>query len=123
VRTALPRKAVPSEDQLEEVPFEGTPPPGALLEFPSGYRLRMPVPAGKILCRSDLQPIPLVNVGDMVRLELICGSAVVASETVARTAGSLGDKVRLELPNSRRAVQAVITAPGVARIEWAQPES
>ena len=122
-RAALPRKAVPTEEQLEEVPFEGTPPPGALTEFPAGFQLKIPVTAGRLLCRSDLQPIPVVNIGDPVRLELVCGPLVVASETVARTAGALGDKIRLELPNSRRCLQAEITGPGEARILWTGPRS
>lgn len=122
-RLALPRKAIPTEEQLEEVAFEGTPPPGALMEFPNGYQLKLPVAAGKVLCRADIQPIPLVNIGDTVRLRLVYGSASVSSETVARTAGGLGDRVRLELPNARRAVQAVVTGPGEARIEWVQPGS
>lgn len=119
-RAPLPRKAIPTEEQLEEVAFEGTPPAGALMEFPDGYQLKLPVAAGKVLCRSDIQPIPLINIGDTVRLQLVYGSAIVASETIARTAGGLGDKVRLELP-TRRAVQAVVTGPGAARIEWVQP--
>ncbi len=122
-RAPLPRKAIPTDEQLEEVAFEGTPPPGALTDFPNGYQLKLPVAAGKVLCRSDIQPIPLINIGDTVRLQLVCGAATVASETVARTAGGLGDRVRLELPNARRAVQAVVTGPGEARIEWVQPGS
>jgi flagella basal body P-ring formation protein FlgA len=122
-RSALARKAVPTEDQLEEVPFEGVPPPGAITEFPAGFQMKIPVSTGKILCRSDLQPILVISSGDPVRLELVCGTLVVASESVARTSGALGEKIRLELPNSRRNLQAVITGPGEARIEWAQPGS
>ena len=117
-RTSLARKAVPTDDQLEEVPFEGIPPPGALTELPAGYQVKIPLPAGRILCRADLQPVPLINIGDPVRLEMVCGALVVASETVARTAGTLGEKIRLELPNSRRCLQAEITGPGEARIVW-----
>jgi flagella basal body P-ring formation protein FlgA len=117
-RTTLARKAVPSEDQLEVIPFEGIPPPGALTEFPTGYQLKIPLAAGHILCHSDIQAIPLINIGDPVRLEMVCGSLVVTSDTVARTAGGLGDKVRLELPNSRRCLQALVTGPGEARINW-----
>jgi hypothetical protein len=123
IRTALSRKAVPSLDQLEEIPFEGVPPPGAITEFPEGFQLKNPVAAGKILCRADLQPIPLINIGDPVRLELVCGDLVVASDTLARTAGVLGDKIRLELPNSRRCLQAEITGPGAARLSWTGPRS
>ena len=122
-RAPLTRKAVPTEEQLEAIPFEGVPPPGAITEFPAGFQLKNPVAAGKILCRSDLQIIPLINIGDPVRLALVCGSLMVASETVARTSGALGDSIRLELPNSRRCLQAQITGPGEARILWTHPQS
>ncbi len=121
-RAPLPRKAIPTEEQLEELPFEGVPPPGALTEFPVGFQLKIPVAAGRILRRSDLQAIPVINIGDAVRLEMVCGPLVVASETVARTSGVLGDKIRLELPNSRRCLQAQITGPGEARILWLPPQ-
>jgi hypothetical protein len=121
-RAAMARKAIPTEEQLEEVPFEGVPPPGAITEFPAGFQMKIPVAAGKILCRSDLQPIPLINIGDPVRLEMVCGSLILASETVARTSGTLGDKIRLELPNSRRCLQAQITGSGEARILWTRPQ-
>ena len=123
VRTPLARKAIPSADQLQEIPFEGVPPPGAITEFPEGFQLKIPVPVGKILCRSDLQPIPLINIGDPVRLEMTCGSLVVASDTLARTAGALGDKIRLELPSSKKCLQAEITGPGEARLSWTGPRS
>jgi len=122
-RTPLARKAVPSEEQLERIPFEGVPPSGAITEFPSGFQLKVPVSAGRILCRSDLQAIPLISIGDPVKLQLVCGSLVVAATTVARSSGALGDKIRLELPNSRRAIQALITGVGEARIVWAGPQS
>jgi flagella basal body P-ring formation protein FlgA len=122
-RLGLPRKAVPTDEQLEEVSFEGVPPPGAITEFPAGFQLKIPVAAGKILCRSDLQPIPVISAGDSVRLELVCGSLVVTAESVARSSGAIGEKIRLELPNSNRNLQAVITGPGQARIEWAQAGS
>lgn len=121
-RAPLPRKAVPTEEQLEEILFEGVPPPGALTEFPAGFQLKVPVAAGRILCRADLQAIPVINIGDAVRLEMVCGPLVVASETVARTSGVLGDRIRLELPNSRRCLQARITGPGEARILWLPPQ-
>jgi len=116
--TALPRKAVPDASQLEEVPFEGTPPPGALTSMPEGFRLRLPVGVGRTLTRSDLEPIPWVNVGDRVRVELVWGPVSVTSEAIARSHGPKGERVRLELPNTKRMIYAVVTAPGEARAEW-----
>ena len=121
-RAALPRNAVPTEEQLEAVAFEGIPPPGAISEWPAGFELRAPVAAGRILSRADLRPIPVINIGDPVKLRLVCGSLVVAADTVARSAGVRGDRIRLELPNTRKCLQAEVTGPGEARILWAGPQ-
>ena len=121
-RTALARNAVPTDDQLETVPFEGVPPAGALTEWPSGFQLKAPVAAGRVLCHADLRPIPLINIGDPVKLRLICGSLEVSADTVARTAGCAGERIRLELPTTRRCIQAEIAGPGEARILWGGPQ-
>lgn len=113
----LNRKTVPSETQLEEVPFEGNPPPGALTAFPSGFRLRANVPSGHTLTLASLEPIPLVNTGDRVRLTLRSGYLIISADATARGPGALGDKVRVELP-TRKWIQVVVTGPGEASAEW-----
>jgi len=113
----LSRKTVPSESQLEEVPFEGNPPPGALTAFPSGFRLRANVPSGHTLTLASLEPIPLVNAGDRVRLTLRSGYLIISADATARAPGALGDKVRVELP-TRKWIQVVVTGPGEASAEW-----
>lgn len=115
-RTALPGKTIPTEDQLETITFEGAPPPGALTELPKECRLRVAVAPGHILTQSDLQPIPLINAGDMVRVELVCGPLTLATDALARSSGARGEKIRLELLSSRKHLQAVVTAPGQAEV-------
>jgi flagella basal body P-ring formation protein FlgA len=117
-RTALGRKAILEADVLEEVNFEGMPPAGALTEIPEGHRLRNPVGAGHTLTRMDLEPIPLVNAGDRVRLELVWGPLAITSEALARSYGPLGERIRLELPATRKTVFGVVTGPGTVRIDW-----
>jgi len=114
---SLGRKTVPSESQLEEVPFEGNPPPGALTAFPSGFRLRASVPSGHTLRLTDLEAIPLVNAGDRVRLTLRSGCLIISADATARGPGALGDKIRVELP-TRKWIQVVVTGPGEASAEW-----
>ncbi len=113
----LARKTELSMDQLEATPFDGVPPEGALSELPPGQRLRGPLAEGRILTRSDLEPIPLVQSGDKVRLTATSDVLTVSLDTVARSRGGLGDHVRLEAPGSRRTVVAVVTGPGEARLE------
>ncbi len=116
--TALPRKAVPDASQIEEVPFEGTPPPGALTTLPDGFRTRFPIGVGRTLTRSDFEPIPLVSAGDHVRVELNWGPISITSDAIARSSGPKGERVRLELPSSRKMIHAVVIAPGETRAEW-----
>ncbi len=117
--TSLPRRAVPEPGQLETFDFEGVPPAGALRKMPEGFRLRGPVTQGKVLVRTDLEAIPLVNAGEPVRLALVDGALSITVDAVARSSGAAGDKVRLEMPTTRRMVQAVVTGPGEARLRWA----
>lgn len=120
-KEALPRQCVPNADQLEELDFEGAPPAGALNRFPEGFRLRLPVAAGHILTRADLQAIPVLNAGETVRLDLVCGGLIISTDAIARTPAAMGEKVRLEVGPTKRNLQAIATGRGTARVEWAQP--
>ena len=117
-KAPLPRKTVLDADQFEPVPFEGNPPVGALSELPAGYRLRTPVSSGHFLAMIDLETIPVVAAGEQVRLEVVSGSLTIALEALARSGGAVGEKVRLEMPTSHKNVQAVVTGPGEARLQW-----
>lgn len=116
-KDSLPKKAVPTEEQLEEFPFEGNPPPGALTTFPAGYRLRASMPAAHILTHADLEPIPLVNTGERVRISVHSGALIISADAIARSYGALGDKVRVELP-TRKWVQGIVTGSGEAMVAW-----
>jgi flagella basal body P-ring formation protein FlgA len=118
-RIGLVRKAVPELAQMEEVDFEGTPPVGALAELPGGFRLRGPLAPGHILTQADLEPIPVVLAGDQVRLEVVSGTLTITLETLARSNGAMGEKVRLELPTSHKTYQAFVTGPDQATSQWA----
>jgi flagella basal body P-ring formation protein FlgA len=118
-REALPRNSALSPGQFEPVSFEGNPPVGYLTEVPAGYRLRTPVAIGHLLVQPDLEIIPVVTAGDQVRREMVSGALVIEVETLARSGGAMGEKVRLEMPTSHKSIQAVVTGPGQARVQWA----
>ena len=118
-QNALQRKTILEPGQFELVPFEGNPPVGALAEIPAGFRLRSPIATGHFLVLQDLEPIPVVMAGDQVRLEIVSGSLVIAVDSLARSNGAVGEKVRLEMPTSHKNIQAVVTGPGEARVQWA----
>jgi flagella basal body P-ring formation protein FlgA len=113
----LARKTTLTADQVDPSPFEGVPPEGALTAIPEGQRLMRAVASGKILTRADLEAVPLVQSGDKVRLTGSTGPLSVSLDTIARSRGGLGDRVRLEAPGSRRAVTAIVTGPGEAKLQ------
>lgn len=113
----LARKTELSADQVEPSPFDGVPPEGALTTIPEGQRLMRAVTSGKILTRGDLELIPLVQSGDKVRLTASHEALSISLETIARSRAGLGDRVRLEAPGSRRAVTAIVTGPGEAKLQ------
>ena len=118
-RTGLVRKTVPELAQVEEIDFEGTPPVGALAALPVGFRLRGPVAPGHILTQADLEPVPVIMAGDQVRLQLVSGGLSIALETLARSNGAIGEKVRLELPTTHKIFQAYVIGPDQAQSQWA----
>jgi flagella basal body P-ring formation protein FlgA len=103
--------------QVEPTPFEGVPPQGVLTEVPEGQRLTRWVASGKILTRSDLEAIPLVQSGDKVRLTATRDALTISVDTTARSRAGLGDRVRLETPGGQRQVTAIVTGPGEARLQ------
>jgi flagella basal body P-ring formation protein FlgA len=113
----LRRKSIPASGQVEDAPFEGQPPAGALSVLPEGYRLRQPVQAGRFITRADLEPIPLVVAGDRVKLTAVYESLSISTEGVARNSAALGERVRVELMGSRKLVQAQASGEGQVRLE------
>lgn len=118
-RSAIARKEPLQPDLFERAPFEGQIPPGAVTELPEGMRLRQPLQAGKWLTRADLEPIPLVNAGDRVRLKATSGSLVMETEALARSSGALGENVRLELP-THKVLVAKVTGSGEALLVFSK---
>lgn len=116
---ALPRKTALDAGAFESFTFHGSPPVGALGRLPDGYRLRTPIAPGHILVMQDLETIPVVAAGEPVRLELVSGDLIIEVDATARSSGAVGEKVRLEMPTSHRNLQAVVTGPGEARLQWA----
>ncbi|MCL1908104.1 MAG: flagellar basal body P-ring formation chaperone FlgA [Holophagaceae bacterium] len=116
-KTALQRKAVITEDDLQIISFDGVPPAGALKELPEDIRLRQPMGVGKIITQTDIEPIPLINPTDRVRVTFKNGSLQIIGDATARSGGAKGDRVRLEMDGSKKIVQAVITGAREALID------
>jgi len=116
-KSDLTRKTELSAEQVEPGPFEGVPPQGFLRAIPEGQRLMRSVVAGKILTQGDLEAIPVVQVGDKVRLTATREALTITVDTTAKSKAGLGDRVRLESPGGRRPLTAIVTGPGEARLQ------
>jgi flagella basal body P-ring formation protein FlgA len=116
-KTALLRKAPITEDDFEEVIFEGIPPAGAIKVFPRESRLSQPMQVGKILSNMQVETIPMINAGDRVRVTLRNGPLQIASEAVAKSSGGKGGKVRLGANGGKKILIATVTGPGQAVVE------
>lgn len=74
------------------------------------FKLRRNVPAGEALRLSDLEPLPLIAVGEMVSVEILVEGVKVRFEARAREAGFPGRPLRVR------------TVAGDERTVWVQPD-
>jgi flagella basal body P-ring formation protein FlgA len=112
------RKAELSEDLVEAYDQDGQMPDGAITELPKGFRFRGPLPAGRTLHKGDLEAIPLIQPGDPVKVIAKANGAEVRRDATARSAGGLGERIRLEASGTRKVIQATITGPGEAEVAF-----
>jgi len=115
-KSALQRKTVIAEDTLETFQFEGMPPAGAVKDLPKDVRLRQPMNIGRVLTNMDLEPIPLINATDRVRVTLKNGGLHIQGDATARSSGAKGDTVRLEMDGTKKLVQGTVTGPCQATV-------
>jgi flagella basal body P-ring formation protein FlgA len=118
LKQAVTRKTELTEDVVESYDHEGVPPEGAVTDLPKGFRFRGPLPAGRVLHRSDLEAIPLIQPGDTVKVVARGEGAEVRREAIARSAGGMGERIRLEASGTHRVIQAKVTGPGEAEVSY-----
>lgn len=74
------------------------------------------LPAGDRLRQGDLKPVPVINAGDTVDMQIQRGGLVVTVRALARQAGCLGQTIPVRNELNGRLVNARVTAPGL--VEW-----
>ena len=116
-KTTLKRKTPITEDDFEEIVFDGIPPAGAIKRLPKESRLSQPMQAGKIITNMQVETIPMINALDRVRVTLQNGPLQIVSEAIAKSSGGKGDKVRLEMVGSKKMLMATVMGPGQAVVE------
>ncbi|MCH8252230.1 MAG: flagellar basal body P-ring formation protein FlgA [Planctomycetes bacterium] len=82
-----------------------------------GQRARRHIPAGSIIDADRLEPVPLVERGQLVTLESVSGSVTVVTAAKATKSGFLGDVITVRSSDKRRRVyEGVIVGPGKVRM-------
>jgi flagella basal body P-ring formation protein FlgA len=86
------------------------------LEEAIGYASRRPIRAGAALGRNQLYRVPEVGKGDIVQVEVATGSARLALEGRADSAGSIGAMIWVKNPTSGKSFRAKVTGKGMVAV-------
>ena len=86
------------------------------LEALSDMRAKMRIGMGRPLSSHYLERIPLVERGDMVRIEAKVGGIVATTVGVAKDDGAHGERIVVQNSNSREKLLAEVIAPGKVRV-------
>lgn len=72
------------------------------------------IAAGSIIKLSQISEPIVVNRGDKITLESTTSGLTVAASAIAMSNGKLGDQIRVKNQQSKRVIEAFVTAPGKA---------
>jgi flagella basal body P-ring formation protein FlgA len=86
------------------------------LEEAVGYASRRAIRAGAALGRNQLYRVPDVGKGDIVQVEVATGSARLALEGRADSAGSIGAVIWVKNPTSGKSFRAKVTGKGMVAV-------
>lgn len=80
------------------------------------HRLTVAVPAGEVLTRQSIEPIPAIEYGQAVSVQVSSpGLRVTAKATAKQTAG-IGEEVKMASQSTDQIFRGVVVAPGVVEI-------
>lgn len=81
-----------------------------------GMRARMRIGLGRPLNGHFVETIPLVERGDMVRIQARIGGIVAITTGIARDSGAQGDRIVVRNATSREMLQAEVIGPGTVQV-------
>lgn len=79
-----------------------------------GHAVTRNLTAGSIVRLSQISDPVVVNRGDKITLESSISGLTVAASAIAMSKGKVGDQIRVKNQQSKRVIEAYITAPGKA---------
>ena len=80
-----------------------------------------PIAAGSAIYKSQLRPLPDINRGDAVEVEVRSGAARIAFVATAESAGRTGDIIAVRNPSSNRVFKARVGGKGRAFLNAGSP--
>ncbi len=79
--------------------------------------VRRAVAAGEIVTRSNVEPVALVKQGNSAILVAVQGAIALESKVEVLEDGSLGQVVRVKLPNASGSIRAHVVGPGRVEVQ------
>jgi flagella basal body P-ring formation protein FlgA len=79
-------------------------------------RVRRPIPAGRVLSKADVEPLPKVARGDYATLREVDGPIALESRVEVMEDGQVGDTVRVKPTGASDAVLALVTGPHTVEV-------
>jgi len=83
-----------------------------------GSQAKSRIGSGRPIDGRFLEPIPLVERKDLVRIEIRIGAITASTEGVATESGAVGDRIVVQNLASREKLLAEVIAPGVVRVAY-----
>lgn len=77
-----------------------------------GQVVRRAIKVGVVISLHNVRPAREVEKGDLVELQVRSGQLLLITQAMAETGGSVGGKVVVSNPNSKKKFLAMVTAPG-----------
>ena len=81
-----------------------------------GMRAKMRIGLGRPLSTRYVEVTPLVERGDMVRIQAKVGGIMATTQGIARDSGAKGERIVVQNANSREKLLAEVVAPGKVRV-------
>ena len=86
------------------------------LSYPIGMEPSQTIPKGALISINMLRPPVLVHKGDAVSIIFERNGISVTNEGIALEDGGLREKIKIQLPDTKKILSAIIQSPGVVKI-------
>ena len=81
-----------------------------------GMRTRRSVKAGTMLTKKYVEPIPLINRGDVITIKACIGSVLITANGTARESGGLHENIRVYNETTRKTIDCTIVDSNTVQI-------